>query len=98
MGFGPDIVQSGVVERMGKQGFGRVIEGEGHPLPGLSGALCVAGQHSIGRPPELHDPPGDSWRIPPTAVIERIRFVDRLSADELKSMNDFEIKSHGRFE
>ena len=34
----------------------------------------------------------------PSAVIERFRHVDRLSADELASMNDFQIKDHGRFE
>ena len=34
----------------------------------------------------------------PGAVIERFRHVDRLSADELASMNDFQIKDHGRFE
>ena len=34
----------------------------------------------------------------PGAVIERFRHVDRLSAADLASMNDFPIKDHGRFE
>ncbi|MCP4836787.1 MAG: hypothetical protein GY895_18705, partial [Phycisphaera sp.] len=34
----------------------------------------------------------------PGAVIERFRHVDRLSATDLASMNDFQIKDHGRFE
>ena len=34
----------------------------------------------------------------PKPVIERFRWVDRLSAAELATMNDFEIKDHGRFE
>ena len=34
----------------------------------------------------------------PTAVIGRFRRVDHLSSSELASMNDFEIKDHGRFD
>ena len=34
----------------------------------------------------------------PGSVIGRFRRIDDLSAAELASMNDFEIKDHGRFE
>jgi 2-methylcitrate dehydratase len=34
----------------------------------------------------------------PDPVFKRFRQVDSLTSDELKAMNDFEIRAHGRFE
>jgi 2-methylcitrate dehydratase len=34
----------------------------------------------------------------PDPIFARFREVDSLTSDDLKTMNDFEIRAHGRFE